>query len=169
MNVGRTTYEFEKCVICESLGDQPKKVFDEYHNCPLFNGEPICDICCKHDLDCARSMNSTLEFIMQKTGLTDSQIYEKCMMCMYSDKAAGIYNFIFDDSHVDCHFVTRPKDKEDKTTRNETIFVLFNRECVFDGNALSCDHGAWSSDELEDMLGIIETELYLRGVLDDDE
>jgi len=139
----------------------------------LFDGDPICDICCVYDLDAARGPYDIVELVCEWTGLTEHQIYDKCMSCKHSNKK-GFYEIASHQNFVSCYFgdamsVKKRMKKADykracnKRGKLKVYCNLFQKECVYEGNSVACTHGAWNDNSLISLLNTVRKELELRG------
>lgn len=67
----------------------PEEEHSEYRECLLFDGSPICDICCDYDIISCNPETDQLEIIeaiKKVTGktMTEEQVAETCARCRKS-------------------------------------------------------------------------------------
>lgn len=160
--------KFTRCVICESNGYKDEKDLKKIP-CFLFDGELICEVCCKYEVNCAREDSTSLDAAKRVSGLNEQEIYNKCMRCQHSEKM-GLYNLFELTNRITCYFAESPKKKKDalndknKKIREDIKCKLFNQRCVYYGNSKECESGAWCNAALIIFRQFIETELDLRGI-----
>lgn len=168
LKIDRVSREFERCIICESMGENIDAEVPSYP-CLLFGGESICRTCCTFEIDCGRGDEELLTTICSHLNMIETDIYNRCMICQYSNKN-NIYSFAIDDFHKPCYFMDVQGVEEDEIVtldniQDKKVFCkLFNRFCRYSGNALECEHSAWSNDTLLYIKYMVERELMLRNV-----